>query len=102
MLSRDPGELKILSMTNYKTLVRCKGYSSRGSGLGLGASDGQQADSRWNCLYSSTPIIFYIPSHRVVGGALIRSSFSADGQFIICGMASSVGYTTDSTLFRLT
>ena len=49
MLSRDPGELKILSMTNYKTLVRCKGYSSRGSGLGLGASDGQQADSRWNC-----------------------------------------------------
>ena len=53
-------------------------------------------------LYSSMPAMICGPSHRVVGGALIRSSFSADGQFIICGMASSVGYTTDSTLFRLT
>jgi hypothetical protein len=54
MLTRDPGELKLLNMTNYKAILHCKGYSSReggGAGTKVG-SEGQQAENRYSiCLH---------------------------------------------------
>ena len=63
MLTRDPGELKLLNMTNYKAILHCKGYSSReggGAGTKVG-SEGQQAENRYSIclhmLYCSCSII---------------------------------------------